>query len=128
MSGDRHELLPEGRYGADHEDLRNHCRRGWGKVGNSRGRYDTQLCTSGAQGRALNQAAARFHTGRTDRHVDLQKVRQAFIHAFACVVDRVGTLSPTAKYPLEMILGNKVIIRRNPSGTQLPPTMLTQSS
>ena len=59
-------------------------------------RYDTQLCTSGEQGRALNQAA-QFHTGGTDRHVDLQKVRQAFIHAFAYVVDRVGTLSPTAE-------------------------------
>jgi hypothetical protein len=64
--------------------------------------------------RALNQATARLyrarseivHTGRTDRDVDLQKVRQAFIHAFAYVVDRIGTLSPTAKNPLEMILGN----------------------
>jgi hypothetical protein len=72
MPGDRHELLPEGGYGADHEDLRNHCRRGWGKVGKL-ARYDTQLCTSGEQGRALNQAAAQFHTGRTDRHVDFRK-------------------------------------------------------
>lgn len=63
--------------------------------------------------RALNLAAAQLyrarseivHTGRTNRHVDLQKVRQAFIHAFAYVVDRAETLSPTMKNPIETILG-----------------------
>lgn len=63
--------------------------------------------------RALNLAATQLyrarseivHTGRTDRQVDLQKVRQAFIHAFAHVVDRLGTLSPTTENPLEIILG-----------------------
>jgi Apea-like HEPN len=68
----------------------------------------------GTQGcRALNSAAAKLyqarseivHTGRTDLHVDLQLVRQAFIHALAYIVDRVGTLSLTAKNPVEMILG-----------------------
>jgi hypothetical protein len=62
--------------------------------------------------RALNSAAAQLyrarseivHTGRTDLHVNLQGVRQAFIHAFAYIVDRVGTLSLTTKNPIETIL------------------------
>ncbi len=45
------------------------------------------------------------HTGRTDRQVDLQRVRQAFIHALAHVVDRVETLSSTTKNPVEALLG-----------------------
>lgn len=63
--------------------------------------------------RALNSAAAKLyrarsdivHAGRTDRLVDLQRVRQAFIHAFAYIVDRVGALSATAKNPIQTILG-----------------------
>lgn len=64
--------------------------------------------------RALNSAASELyrarseivHTGRTKRNVNVQNVRQAFIHAFAYVVDRVAALPTTTNNPIDTILGS----------------------
>jgi hypothetical protein len=63
--------------------------------------------------RDLNSAASRLytarseivHTGQTTLVVDVQLVRQAFVHAFLYVVNRLEGLSPKSQQPIREIFG-----------------------